>query len=161
MKSLHNTLDARNEFGIWEVFLPNNADGSPPILHGSRVKIRMDTPSGIKDSIPAWIKFSVQAPGEIPYNGIYYDPPEEGKDQTKVDCIRLVTTTVTLIMHNMHIPLNYKFSGATDYFLESVQYLGGVVNCDVYHMTDPRADGLGVSSCIERSLEDAGVSPEE
>jgi len=37
----------------------------------------MDTPSGVKDSIPAWIKFSVQAPGEIPYNGIYYDPPEE------------------------------------------------------------------------------------
>lgn len=37
----------------------------------------MDTPSGMKDSIPAWIKFSVQAPGEIPYNGIYYDPPEE------------------------------------------------------------------------------------
>lgn len=37
----------------------------------------MDTPSGIKDSIPAWIEFSVQAPGEIPYNGIYYDPPEE------------------------------------------------------------------------------------
>ncbi|KAG6771784.1 hypothetical protein POTOM_023176 [Populus tomentosa] len=69
----------RNEFGVWEVFLPNNADGSPPIPHGSRVKIRMDTPSGIKDSIPAWIKFSVQAPGEIPYNGIYYDPPEEEK----------------------------------------------------------------------------------
>ncbi|CAI9783300.1 unnamed protein product [Fraxinus pennsylvanica] len=69
----------RNEFGVWEIFLPNNADGSPPIPHGSSVKIRMDTPSGIKDSIPAWIKFSVQAPGEIPYNGIYYDPPEEHK----------------------------------------------------------------------------------
>ncbi|XP_022748370.1 1,4-alpha-glucan-branching enzyme 2-2, chloroplastic/amyloplastic-like isoform X1 [Durio zibethinus] len=69
----------RNEFGIWEIFLPNNVDGSPPILHGSRVKIHMETPSGIKDSIPAWIKFSVQAPGEIPYNGIYYDPPEEEK----------------------------------------------------------------------------------
>jgi len=37
----------------------------------------MDTPSGIKDSIPAWIKYSVQAPGEIPYDGLYYDPPEE------------------------------------------------------------------------------------
>ncbi|WOL11903.1 1,4-alpha-glucan-branching enzyme 2-2, chloroplastic/amyloplastic-like [Canna indica] len=69
----------RNEYGVWEVFLPNNVDGSPPIPHGSRVKIRMDTPSGVKDSIPAWIKFSVQAPGEIPYNGIYYDPPEEDK----------------------------------------------------------------------------------
>ncbi|PIA39220.1 hypothetical protein AQUCO_02700415v1 [Aquilegia coerulea] len=67
----------QNEFGVWEVFLPNNADGSSPIPHGSRVKIHMDTPTGIKDSIPAWIRFSVQAPGEIPYNGIYYDPPEE------------------------------------------------------------------------------------
>ncbi|XP_061370951.1 1,4-alpha-glucan-branching enzyme 1, chloroplastic/amyloplastic-like isoform X2 [Gastrolobium bilobum] len=69
----------RNEFGVWEIFLPNNVDGSPPIPHGSRVKIRMDSPSGIKDSIPAWIKFSVQAQGDIPYNGIYYDPPVEEK----------------------------------------------------------------------------------
>ncbi|XP_054778715.1 3-oxoacyl-[acyl-carrier-protein] synthase I, chloroplastic [Prosopis cineraria] len=41
------------------------------------------------------------------------------------------------------------------------EYLGGAVNCDAHHMTDPRADGLGVSSCIQSSLEDAGVSPEE
>lgn len=41
------------------------------------------------------------------------------------------------------------------------EYLGGAVTCDAYHMTDPRADGLGVSSCIERALEDAGVSAEE
>ncbi|KAG6407217.1 hypothetical protein SASPL_130202 [Salvia splendens] len=41
------------------------------------------------------------------------------------------------------------------------EYLGGAVTCDAYHMTDPRADGLGVSSCILSALEDAGVSPEE
>lgn len=41
------------------------------------------------------------------------------------------------------------------------EYLGGAVNCDAYHMTDPRSDGLGVSTCIQSSLEDAGVSPEE
>ncbi|KAF8714852.1 hypothetical protein HU200_027386 [Digitaria exilis] len=41
------------------------------------------------------------------------------------------------------------------------EYLGGAVNCDAYHMTDPRSDGLGVSSCITKSLEDAGVAPEE
>ncbi|KAH0837368.1 hypothetical protein HID58_092396, partial [Brassica napus] len=69
----------RNEYGVWEIFLPNDADGSPAIPHGSRVKIRMDTPSGIKDSIPAWIKYSVQAPGDIPYDGVYYDPAEEDK----------------------------------------------------------------------------------
>ncbi|KAL9260821.1 1,4-alpha-glucan-branching enzyme 1, chloroplastic/amyloplastic-like protein [Drosera capensis] len=67
----------RNEYGVWEIFLPNNADGSSAIQHGSRVKIRMDTPSGTKDSIPAWIKYSVQPPGAIPYDGIYYDPLEE------------------------------------------------------------------------------------
>ncbi|KAH6557092.1 hypothetical protein KP509_1Z135200 [Ceratopteris richardii] len=41
------------------------------------------------------------------------------------------------------------------------EYLGGAVTCDAYHMTDPRADGLGVSSCIEKALEDAGVAAEE
>ncbi|XP_060211018.1 3-oxoacyl-[acyl-carrier-protein] synthase I, chloroplastic-like [Lycium barbarum] len=41
------------------------------------------------------------------------------------------------------------------------EYLGGAVTCDAHHMTDPRADGLGVSSCIVKSLVDAGVSPEE
>lgn len=70
---------SKDDLGVWEIFLPNNTDGSPPIPHGSRVKVRMDTPSGIKDSIPAWIKYSVQVPGDIPYNGIYYDPPEEEK----------------------------------------------------------------------------------
>lgn len=29
----------QNEFGVWEIFLPNNTDGSPAIPHGSRVKV--------------------------------------------------------------------------------------------------------------------------
>ncbi|CAK9185753.1 unnamed protein product [Ilex paraguariensis] len=41
------------------------------------------------------------------------------------------------------------------------EYLGGAVNCDAYHMTDPSVDGLGVSSCIQSALDDAGVSPAE
>ncbi|XP_037488823.1 3-oxoacyl-[acyl-carrier-protein] synthase I, chloroplastic-like [Triticum dicoccoides] len=41
------------------------------------------------------------------------------------------------------------------------EYLGGAVNSDAHHMTDPRPDGLGVSSCITRSLENAGVALEE
>ena len=31
----------QNEFGVWEIFLPNNADGSPAIPHGSRVKVHI------------------------------------------------------------------------------------------------------------------------
>ncbi|XP_057966801.1 3-oxoacyl-[acyl-carrier-protein] synthase I, chloroplastic-like [Malania oleifera] len=41
------------------------------------------------------------------------------------------------------------------------EYLGGAVTCDAHHMTDPRSDGLGVSTCITKSLADARVSPEE
>lgn len=41
------------------------------------------------------------------------------------------------------------------------EYLGGAITCDAYHMTDPRPDGIGVSSCIQHSLVNAGVSPEE
>jgi 1,4-alpha-glucan branching enzyme len=100
----------KNEFGVFELFLPNEADGSPAIPHGSRVKIHLqvhtraassphapcatvlhtaDThPSRAQaadgswiDKIPAWIKFAVQAPGEIPFNGVYYDPPAEETHQ--------------------------------------------------------------------------------
>ncbi|KAG9150162.1 hypothetical protein Leryth_009742, partial [Lithospermum erythrorhizon] len=41
------------------------------------------------------------------------------------------------------------------------EYLGGAMTCDAHHMTDPRADGLGVSSCIHECLKDGGISPEE
>ncbi|GAB2223518.1 hypothetical protein Droror1_Dr00017659 [Drosera rotundifolia] len=41
------------------------------------------------------------------------------------------------------------------------EYIGGAVTCDAYHMTDPRPDGLAVSACIVKALQNAGVSPEE
>ncbi|KAH0466933.1 hypothetical protein IEQ34_004171 [Dendrobium chrysotoxum] len=41
------------------------------------------------------------------------------------------------------------------------EYLGGAITCDAHHVTEPRPDVLGITSCITRSMEDAGVSPEE
>ncbi len=41
------------------------------------------------------------------------------------------------------------------------EYLGGATNCDAYHMTDPRADGLGVSTCIELALRNARIEKEQ
>lgn len=46
--------------------------------------------------------------------------------------------------------------GATIY----AEYLGGSVNCDAHHMTDPRPDGEVVALCIEDALASAGVSKE-
>lgn len=41
------------------------------------------------------------------------------------------------------------------------EYLGGSVNCDAYHMTNPREDGEGVGQCIENAIAAAGISKEE
>jgi 3-oxoacyl-[acyl-carrier-protein] synthase II len=41
------------------------------------------------------------------------------------------------------------------------EYLGGAINCDAHHMTDPRADGSGVSLCMETALKDAGIGKEQ
>ncbi len=41
------------------------------------------------------------------------------------------------------------------------EYLGGGVSCDAHHMTDPRADGLGVKLCIEQALFRAGIEKEQ
>ncbi len=40
------------------------------------------------------------------------------------------------------------------------EYLGGSVNCDAHHMTDPREDGAGVALCIETALANANVPKE-
>ncbi|XP_071720607.1 3-oxoacyl-[acyl-carrier-protein] synthase I, chloroplastic-like [Rutidosis leptorrhynchoides] len=41
------------------------------------------------------------------------------------------------------------------------EFLGGSVNCDAYHITNPRPDGFGVSSCIKNCLVNGGISTEE
>ena len=41
------------------------------------------------------------------------------------------------------------------------EYLGGAVSCDAHHMTSPRLDGLGVSTCIQNAIKDAGIKKEE
>ncbi|GKC15991.1 3-oxoacyl-[acyl-carrier-protein] synthase I, chloroplastic [Tanacetum coccineum] len=41
------------------------------------------------------------------------------------------------------------------------EYLGGAISFDAYHPTNPRSDGLCLSSCIQKCLVDAEVSVEE
>ena len=41
------------------------------------------------------------------------------------------------------------------------EYLGGSVNCDAHHMTDPREDGAGVARCIDDAIAASGISKEE
>ena len=40
------------------------------------------------------------------------------------------------------------------------EYLGGAINCDANHITDPKPDGSGVAECMELALKDAGIKRE-
>jgi 1,4-alpha-glucan branching enzyme len=74
----------KNEYGVFEVFLPNNADGSRAIPHNSKVKIHLQTEAGEwVDRIPAWITVATQEPDAIPFDGVYYAPPEHERYQFK------------------------------------------------------------------------------
>ncbi|TPX31684.1 1,4-alpha-glucan branching enzyme [Synchytrium microbalum] len=67
----------RDEFGTWELFLPNKPDGSPAIPHNSKIKITMSTPSGEQiDRIPAYIKRATQDLSKSPvYDAVFWNPP--------------------------------------------------------------------------------------
>jgi 3-oxoacyl-[acyl-carrier-protein] synthase II len=41
------------------------------------------------------------------------------------------------------------------------ELVGGAVNADAYHMTEPRSGGKGVAECLSQTLISAGVRPEE
>jgi 3-oxoacyl-[acyl-carrier-protein] synthase II len=41
------------------------------------------------------------------------------------------------------------------------EYLGGAINCDAHHVTMPRDDGMGVASCMEMAIKDAGIEKDQ
>ncbi|KAJ1674140.1 alpha-1,4-glucan branching enzyme, partial [Spiromyces aspiralis] len=69
----------KDEFGVWQCYVPNKPDGSLPIEHGSKVKITMvaaDTNERIY-RLPAWSDYVVQDLSVSPaYEALFYNPPE-------------------------------------------------------------------------------------
>lgn len=45
-KAKDNHWAVRNQYGVWELFLPDGPDGAPAIPHRSKVKCRMQSESG-------------------------------------------------------------------------------------------------------------------
>ncbi len=66
------------EFGVWSLKIPKDGPEGKPIPHGSRVKVRIQTPNGDwVDRIPAWIRYATVDPGSFgaAYHGVYWNPP--------------------------------------------------------------------------------------
>lgn len=77
-KESHPMVSA-NAFGVWEIVLKANADGSPAIPHDSKLKIRLVLP-GNQDvyRIPAWSKRVTQDLTISPiYEARFWNPPAQ------------------------------------------------------------------------------------
>lgn len=75
----------KNEFGVWECYVPPTADGKCAIPHDSMVKISMTTPSGESiDRIPAWITRVTQDLKVSPvYDARFWNPPAQERYKFK------------------------------------------------------------------------------
>lgn len=67
-----------NDFGVWQVTVPANQDGSLGIPHGSKVKIVIKVPGGETiERLPAWSKRVVQDLNVSPtYEAVFWQPPK-------------------------------------------------------------------------------------
>jgi 1,4-alpha-glucan branching enzyme len=71
---------ARNDFGVWQLFLPDKVDGTPAIPHRTKIKTRIETAYGEwVERIPAWIRWATQEWNEVQFNGVYFEPPQKGE----------------------------------------------------------------------------------
>ncbi|KAJ3159651.1 alpha-1,4-glucan branching enzyme [Irineochytrium annulatum] len=85
----------RNDFGVWEITLPNNKNGSRAIPHNTKVKISMVKDNGERiERIPAYIRRATQNLSESPvYEGIFWNPEKpyvfKNKSPAKPDRLRI------------------------------------------------------------------------
>lgn len=75
----------KNEFGVWECYVPPTADGKCAIPHDSMVKISMTTANGESiDRLPAWITRVTQDLDVSPvYDARFWNPPAESRYEFK------------------------------------------------------------------------------
>ncbi len=69
---------ARNEFGDWEIFLPDTPDG-PQLKHEQRVKVNVLADNGSHDRIPPYIRRAIQDPKSHDFSGQIWAPEKPFK----------------------------------------------------------------------------------
>jgi len=66
-----------NEFGVWELFIPNHPDGSCPIPHYTKIKTLIYTQHGKVFRNSPWIRYLIQEKGRPTLDGMFWNPPPE------------------------------------------------------------------------------------
>jgi 1,4-alpha-glucan branching enzyme len=110
----HSHRCERKEYGVWELVLPDNADGTPAIRHGSKIKIALRTPSGEWVSrIPAWCRYVTQEKDNPVYDGVYWESPQyqwKNKKPAKPDRLRIYEAHVGMAVKEARLGTYKEFT---------------------------------------------------
>jgi 1,4-alpha-glucan branching enzyme len=87
----------KDAFGVWEVTIPNKADGTCAIPHRSRVKACVVSGGGMQlDRNPAWASYCVQNKDTFLFDTAFWNPPpaesfawEHPHHVPRPDCLRI------------------------------------------------------------------------
>ncbi|KAG5461603.1 MAG: glycoside hydrolase superfamily, partial [Olpidium bornovanus] len=117
----------RDQYGVWEVAVPNSSDGSPAIPHNSKIKISMTSPTGERfDRLPAWSRYVVQDLNVSPiYDAVFWNPPEKykwkNKSPPKPNNLKIYEAHVGISSPEGRVATYNEF---TDNVLRRIAYLG-------------------------------------
>lgn len=68
----------RDDYGVWTLILPKNADGTLPIAHESKFKVCITKPNWEKvDRVPTWAKYARQNSHNLLYEAVLWNPEEK------------------------------------------------------------------------------------
>lgn len=75
----------RDNYGVWEIIIPADANGNVAIPHDSKIKLSMVLPSGERvERVPAWITRVTQDLSVSPvYDARFWNPPAAERYQWK------------------------------------------------------------------------------
>jgi 1,4-alpha-glucan branching enzyme len=74
----------RNQYGTFDLFIPDNPDGSCVIPHNSIVKTIMETAGGSRiERVPCWSRYCLQNRETHLFDGVFWNPPKEKEYQWK------------------------------------------------------------------------------
>ncbi|KAL1411404.1 alpha-1,4-glucan branching enzyme [Vanrija albida] len=112
----------KNEFGVWEVYVPPTAQGECAIPHDSMVKISMTTPSGESlDRLPAWATRVTQDLDVSPvYDARFWNPPKadryqfkNGHSQNSIEGLKIYEAHVGISSPNERVTTYKEFEADT------------------------------------------------
>jgi 1,4-alpha-glucan branching enzyme len=100
----------KDEFGIWEIFLPHK-DYAKTFIHGSKVKVLVDSPNGLNFRIPAYIRRAVQDEDTKNFSGQIWLPEPFDWEGDNFD----VSKTGDLFIYEAHVGMAQEKEGLGTY----------------------------------------------